>query len=228
MPADLPDWIRRSFSVARMRPYVEAVAGDHDQAVALYWWNIEISAAFYGPLHCLEIALRNALHRRLASHYDRPDWWAVAPLTEHGSRLVREAADKCRRRFGRRGVLAPGADDVVAELSFGFWVSLLSNRPGSRYDRLLWVPALNQAFPGYSGSRGRLHESFETMRLLRNRIMHHEPIHHRDLAADHRRLYQLLAAVDGSVVEVVRAMDRVPSVLLRRDDVRSCRTQPRF
>lgn len=221
---DLPDWIRRAFSVPRMRPYL-AMTGENDrQAVALYWWNIEVSAAFYGPLHCLEIALRNALHDQLTITYGRTDWWASAPLTDHGLRLVRDAESKCRRR----GLTPPTADDVVAELSFGFWVSLLSNNRGSSYDRNLWHPTLHRAFPRYSGSRARLHEAFETMRLLRNRIMHHEPIHHRDLAADHRKLYRLLEAIDAVLAKEVRVLDRVPTVLSRREDVRSCVAQPWF
>ena len=32
----------------------------------LYAWNTAVSAAFYGPLQGLEVALRNAMHRRLA------------------------------------------------------------------------------------------------------------------------------------------------------------------
>ncbi|WP_203923445.1 hypothetical protein [Rugosimonospora africana] len=75
------------------------------------------------------------------------------------------------------------ADDVVAELQFGFWTSLLSNHRGSQYGRLLWVPTLHRSFPHYHGRRRDLHDNYEAMRLLRNRIMHHEPIHHRDLMA---------------------------------------------
>lgn len=221
---ELPDWIRRAFSAPRMRPYLATSGQDERRAVALYWWNIEISAAFYGPLHCLEIALRNALHDQLILRYRRPDWWASAPLTGHGVRLVTEAVLKCRRR----GLVPPMADDVVAELSFGFWVSLLSNHRGSSYDRNLWVPTLHRAFPRYSGPRVSLHQAFETMRLLRNRIMHHEPIHHRDLAADHRKLYRLLDAIDPVLATEVRVLDRIPKVLSRRDEVRSCVAQPWF
>ncbi|MFU8870577.1 hypothetical protein [Micromonospora sp. SL4-19] len=226
--ADLPGWIRRAFSAPRMRPYLTITNDDDRQAVALYWWNIEVSAAFYGPLHCLEIALRNALHDQLSVGYDRSDWWMSAPLTDHGARLVQEAEQKCRRRCRNRGLVPPTADDVVAELSFGFWVSLLSNHHGSLYDRHLWVPTLHKAFPRYSGPRASLHEAFETMRLLRNRIMHHEPIHHRDLVADHRKLYRLLDAIDGVLAMEVRVFDRVPTVLSRREDVRSCVAQPWF
>ncbi|MEU1744599.1 hypothetical protein ACPXB5_14655 [Micromonospora arida] len=221
---DLPDWIRRAFSVPRLNPYLTESGQVADKAVELYWWNIEVSAAFYGPLHCLEIALRNALHDQLCRRFGRPDWWASAsvPLTDHGIRLVTEATLKCRRR----GLTPPSADDVVAELSFGFWVSLLSNRRGSSYDRLLWVPTLHLAFPHHSGRRDELHTAFETMRLLRNRIMHYEPIHHRDLAADRRKLYYLLSAMDPVLAKEIRGLDRVETILARRRDAHSRVARP--
>ena len=162
MSSELPAWVRRTLSEPRFAAYLRAAVGDAEVALRLYWWNIEVSAAFYGLLHCLELSLRNALHHQLGN------------------------------RFGpsiRRGVRVD-VDDIVAGLPFGFWVSLLSR--GAAYDRQLWVPALHRAFPGYSGRREKLHDNLLAMVLFRNRIMHHEPIHHRDLAADHAKIYRLL------------------------------------
>src|SRR5262249_1827016 len=168
MNRDLPGWIYGALSLPRLAPYLRAANGDSGVAMRLYWWNIEVSGAFYGPLHCLEVGLRNALHERLKEHLGRAEWWAAAPLTAAGSRMVADVVDKVRNR----GAVHVSADDVVAGLSFGFWVALLSR--GAAYDRSFWVPALHKAFPGYSGSRARLHEGLLTMVLLRNRIMHHE------------------------------------------------------
>lgn len=102
-------------------------------------------------------------------------------------------------------------------MSFGFWVSLLS--AGAAYDRVLWVPTLHLAFPHYSGTRRALHDNLLTMVLLRNRIMHHEPVYYRDLAADHRKLYRLLGYLSPEAVARARALDRVGAVLGRRRDV---------
>lgn len=66
------------------------------------------------------------------------------------------------------------------------------------------------------------------MVLLRNRIMHHEPIHHRDLAADHRTLYRLLSYVSADAVARAGQLDRVGTVLGRRRDVCSGVTPPSF
>ncbi|WP_406037835.1 hypothetical protein OG799_24030 [Micromonospora sp. NBC_00898] len=206
--AGLPEWMRQSFSGPRLEEYVRAARGSASLATRLYWWNIEVSQAFYLPLKCLEVAVRNALHDRLLDRYQRADWWQVAPLTPNSLRLVADAAAEC----GRRGRRQPSPDDVVARLSFGFWVALVS----SFYTRALWVPALHKAFPGYSGRRDDLHRSLNTMRLLRNRIGHHEPIHHRDLAADHATLYRLLGFLRPELATGVRLRDGVPAVLARR------------
>lgn len=111
-------------------------------------------------------------------------------LDQHDAAKVRQTSDDLRRWRGTD----PCTDDIVAELPFGFWVSLLSRR----YDRHLWVPALYKAFPGYRGTRESLRDNFETMRLFRNRIMHHEPVHHRHLAADHAKIYRLLGYMERS------------------------------
>ncbi|KIQ62344.1 hypothetical protein TR51_25015 [Kitasatospora griseola] len=218
----LPGWMCEALSEQRLAPYRAAAERDKVSARLLYWWNAEVSGAFLGPLHCLELTLRNALHSRLADAFGRPDWWAAAALDDHGRKLVEEARRKRERRRDR--VLT--ADGVMAELSFGFWVSLLS--AGDCYDRRLWVPILHRAFPHYSGPRRELHRNFESMRLFRNRIGHHEPIHHRKLEADHAKIYELLAYLSPAMAAEARAMDRVPEILRMREQACGGLRPPRF
>ncbi|WP_026413583.1 hypothetical protein [Actinomadura oligospora] len=205
-----PAWLHRIFSTPRLTPYLTATNGDVDAAVRLYSWNVEISAAFYGPLHCLEIGLRNSLHNRLREHHARDDWWRVAPLLPESRRKVEDAQRKARRARGGRRPVRP--DDVVAELTFGFWVSLLSTTA----DRHFWVPALHAAFPSYRGSRRDLHHPLFTMLLFRNRVMHYEPVHDRPLEHRHATVYRLLAHIDQGLVDMARSLDRVPEVLTHR------------
>jgi hypothetical protein len=202
-----PDWIRDVLSPPRFAPYLAKTDGDMAAAIQLYWWNVDISAAFYAPLHCLEVALRNAVHQQLAITVGRTDWWVVVPLHENGLRMVEDARGKLAAR-----ACTGTADDVVAGLSFGFWVSLVSNT----YDRSLWVPCLHKAFPCYRGPRRRLHSDLRTMLLFRNRIMHHEPIHHRHLKADHRTILRLLGYLSPSMVGQLKSYDRVEVLLQRR------------
>jgi len=211
MSCDPPAWFDRVFSQPRLTPYVVAAQLDGTHAADRYQWNLQVSEAFYPALACLEISLRNALDVQLQQQYSRPDWWESAPLSKLSKvdeAVVRRAEADAIKRKGA----AMSADDVVAGLSFGFWVSLLSRT----YDRYLWVPALHKAFPHYSGSRKELFDNFDTMRRLRNRVMHHEPIHHRHLEADHAKIYRLVGYITPDAVLWLRRFDRVPAVLASR------------
>jgi hypothetical protein len=66
------------------------------------------------------------------------------------------------------------------------------------------------------------------MLYLRNRVMHHEPIHHRDLAADRAKIYRLLSYLSRDMSMQLQALDRVPQVLARRRDVCAGHHPPRF
>jgi hypothetical protein len=201
-----PPWITEALSAPRFTPYLVAVGGDSAAAMRLYWWNVEVSEAFFVSLHWVETAFRNALHDRLRRYFGTEHWWDVAPL-HHDGRAKVVAARQTSRMIAKH----PGsADPVVAELSFGFWVSLL----GSRYHRTIWVPALAAAFPGLA--RKAVHTDYRHVLVLRNRIMHHEPIHRRHLAADHATLHRLLAQLSPTALAQVQSHDRVPAVLGRR------------
>ncbi|MFJ5308362.1 hypothetical protein [Streptomyces sp. NPDC088350] len=110
MTDDPPEWLLKALSKPRMDAYLAAAGGDVMVAMRLYWWNVAVSAAFYGPLHCLEVALRKALHDGLVREHGRPDWWVSAPLNLNGLRLVDQARAKCERD----GAAPVPADDTPA------------------------------------------------------------------------------------------------------------------
>jgi hypothetical protein len=208
MDSTPPAWVTNTLSAARFAPYLAKSNGDTAAALRLYWWNLEISAAFHFPLHCIELALRNALHSRLCDAFSRDDWWAAAPLTSNGLLKIAEA----RSAIARLGIRKICPDDLVAQLTFGFWVSLIS----SKYHRTLWIPALHRAFPHGPASRHSLHRDFQYVLTLRNRIMHFEPIHHRHLAADHATIYRLLGHISPEMTVELRRHDSVLTVLRRQ------------
>ena len=208
MSCDPPSWFDHVFSQPRLIPYVNAARLDGTHAVDRYQWNLQASEAFHPALSCLEISLRNALQVKLHGLYGRADWWVAAPLRKVDDDKIRRVQADVRIRKGAKA----SADDIIAELSFGFWVSLLNRT----YDRRFWVPALHGAFPHYQGNRRALYDNFDAMRLLRNRIMHHEPIHHRHLEADHAKIYRLLGYMAPDAVVWLKRFDRVPVVLAGR------------
>ena len=212
-----------AFSAARMEPYLKHCNGDAVKAFRLYAWNVEVSAALSGPLSCLEVVLRNALHERLTAMVGRSDWWRDGRVNLHdvAQRLLVDAATA----LAKRGKLQ-GSDGMVAELHFGFWIALVGK--GRNYETTLWRPALRHAFPHYSGGRRDLHWELDSMRLLRNRISHAEPVHQRHLEADHQTIMNLIGYISPPAAEYVRRHDRVERVLRRRYAVCDGDADPEF
>ncbi len=56
-------------SQPRFATYLQHCNNNRDQALALYQWNLELSAAFIIPLHLLEITVRNAIVEGLTNIY---------------------------------------------------------------------------------------------------------------------------------------------------------------
>ena len=111
------------------------------------------------------VTLRNALCRELETMTGREDWYAVFPTTPGLTRLSKQMS-------GRHESITPSK--IVAELTFGFWVSLLN----SEYERLLWKD-LRRAFPFMpkkDRQRKNVSAPLNTFRTFRNRVFHNESI----------------------------------------------------
>ena len=149
-------------------------------------------------------AQEKARPRRAESGAQQP-WYAdpAVPLTSPSRRKIASARINASRD-GRVEVHGK----VVAELSFGFWWSLL----GHEYNRRLWQPCLRSAFDG-SVRRAQLHSELNELRLLRNRIAHHEPIHGRDLDQLYVRLLGVAERISPLLRSRIEVTSRVPSVL---------------
>jgi hypothetical protein len=76
-------------------------------------------------------------HEILSNAFARADWYAVAPLDAEEQRNIAEARTRLQRE---NKVPTPGR--IVAELNFGFWVSLVR----SRYAQTLWDTHLHRSF----------------------------------------------------------------------------------
>ncbi|MFJ2114956.1 MULTISPECIES: hypothetical protein [unclassified Streptomyces] len=218
MAGDETKILVEAISAARFQPYVDDCEGDQAAALRLYAWDGEISRAFQGSLRDLEVSLRNRLHRQLVGRYGREDWWNSprVRLSYASEDQVRSAEESLHGRYGDDF----GPDDMVAKLMFGFWVGLLGR--SHNYEFQFWSPALRHCFRGYTGRRAPLQERFETVRLLRNRIAHHERIcHRRRLDEDFRAVVTLMSYLSPEMAALHDKYSQVPQVLARRARVLS-------
>ena len=220
--ADLLRGLEASFS---MDTYLQAAHGDRLQALRLYTWNTDISAALYPPLQGIELALRHAMHRELSACYGE-DWYDnPAAGLDFRSRDRVAAAKRAVAPNGQTVVPLR----IVEKLCFGFWTSLLSS--GGRleessdrkanYGRTLWKPALRSAFPHRTFlTRRQAQSAFDRLRRLRNKVAHHEPIFERPLREDYRHILTVTGWISSEARLWIERNSRVPWLLDARKDGR--------
>lgn len=193
--------VKGSLSLARMGTYEAALdaAGNPitpRQAIHLYAWNAQVSAALLAPLHICEVVIRNAVAEALEAVYGHRWPWSAGfeqslPAPAHGYSQVKDLKEACRRQRT--------TGKVIPELKFVFWQKMFT----TRYDARLWEPHMTAIFhslphgpqgPHAIGQyRQAIYNELEHIRTLRNRIAHHEPIFSRNLADDFRRISELIA-----------------------------------
>ena len=216
--------LKGCLSPDRMSKYLRATHGGLSDALALYNWNTAVSAAFYGPLQWLEVALRNSIDNCLAEAYG--DSWYFhkdARLDYICRRQVKEARDRLERNNQ-----AITRSRMVAALSFGFWVTLLSrggmsSAKGAKanFEMTLWRPALHKAFPNRPGlARKQAYQPLDYLRTFRNRIAHHEAIFERDLRRDYERIVRVTGWISPEARAWIEEHSRVPELLVASEDIR--------
>jgi len=107
-------------------------------------------------------------------------------------------------------------DRVVSELMFGFWVVILSRN----YDSRLWrgggSAALKNAFqriPKKKRQRQVIHQQYNEIRELRNRVFHYEPIFDDQyLLNRYGEVKRGLHWLNPRMVDVLEWYDRFPDV----------------
>jgi hypothetical protein len=179
----------------RLQPYRKSVGGDSERAIRLYEQNTLLAESLYGILQGLEIALRNSIHAQLAASFARPDWWNAVQLKPEQAMMLRSAEDSLQR-VGKP--LDPSR--IVAELSFGFWTGLT----GPRYIDL-WRNHLVKIFPRRPVQRADVQLRLNSIRKLRNRIAHHEPILSRPLQKDVNQIFDTLSWISPVTARWVRS-----------------------
>ncbi len=171
--------LKTTISVDRLSTYLQTTENNEEKALKLYLWNTRISATFYIPLQGLEICLRNTLHTALSEKYDE-EWYNYINFLDNRAYELIDSAKKQVKRLHEE-VNAP---HVVAELSFGFWLSLLNKQ----YHQSLWIPCFGRKFSNARKPRAKIHRELDHLRILRNRVAHHEPIFTRHLEKDYKSI----------------------------------------
>lgn len=215
----IPCAVKTALSPARMSTYeARAVSTGRDPAaaLALYAWNARICGALLTPLHICEVIVRNAVAEALESPHG-PLW----PWNSGFERSLPRQAGPGYNALGdlqavRKKMTTSG--QVIAELKFVFWERMFT----SRHDHRLWNRHLKRVLPNLDVTRTtaehrkEIFEDLNKIRLLRNRIAHHEPIFARNLLDDFRVIQHLVKARCSVCAQWMHAQQQVIATLEER------------
>ena len=162
---------RKFLSPHRFDKYLEFADGDLEVALRLYKQNLDISFALQIPLHFCEIAIRNAIAETLSKEHgdDWPwnDGFKASLRSDHRENLRRATKDVEGKATGK----------VVAQMRFLFLEYMLTDKYSE-----LWLREIRNAFPNLPKNRGsgelrrKLQGEIYKVRILRNKVAHHERI----------------------------------------------------
>ncbi|NMD51502.1 Abi family protein [Shewanella sp. DNRA4] len=199
--------IIKTLSIPRLSTYKKPNLCDasDEQSLGLYVWNKQLSGLFYPVLQVLEVSLRNAINNAyieynensIKANFPEPDWiteitkidpfWFRSSYTLQNNRPAFQQIKKAEADLNREGkAITP--DNLIAKLTFGFWVHLTdrnhrsSQAPANPPIIELWPKLNSLVFPyakdlnGTPLSINHISANLFQINILRNRIAHHEPI----------------------------------------------------
>lgn len=211
--------IAQRLTTERLRSYLVATSGDLDAALDLYEWNTLIGGAIHEDIGRFEVVFRNAVDIALQSYADQRGWTTPwyhrhSLFSERATADIKKARERATKKGRKRVPEVHGK--VVAELTFGFWRFLCT----TPYLTSLWVPALAAAFPNHPSGpadprqiRHDVDQRVDRIQFLRNRVAHHEPIHHRDIERDRQSMLEVLSWVCSDTSQWAASSSRMDLVL---------------
>ncbi len=197
--------IKQQLSSARLSTY-EKYTNNLDEAIQLYWWNIQISSALFECISICEVLIRNTISQALIELHGEN--WAMNKTFQ--ASLV----DKTRKSLQEAINGVQSTDQVIAKLSFFFWQQFFTKR----FDHQLWQGRLAKYFPNLMmptlpEARKAIFDDLEKIRWLRNRIAHHEPIFNKDIENSYQTIQQLIAYQSPSIACQMNDWQRVEVLL---------------
>jgi len=195
-----------ALSLERFARYLDWAGGDRRLAVELYTLNTCLSESLYTPIQTLEIALRNRIHAVLSAELH--ECWYDEPRCPIGPRHAEQLAKPRNDLSAASNPDSPGR--VVAALTFGYWTAFFNTDYEDLWRRHLHRIA-KQA-DGKSLARKDFSRVLTPIRLLRNRIAHHEPILEWNLPRHYANIIRLTEWLSPAAASWCRVHSRFEAV----------------
>jgi hypothetical protein len=169
--------LNSSFSIDRLKSYEILCPNKLEgEILGAYHWNLLICQTLYPFIHSVEIALRNSIHQAATQKFNTEFWFNEVVIDGKSKSILNDTKEDLVKRHNQLT-----ASDIVASLTFGFWVTLLRQKVYTDQfnKKRLWPDLIPSVFPNYArggDDRRNIAQRFDEIKLIRNRLFHHEPI----------------------------------------------------
>jgi Abi-like protein len=203
-------------SVARFGRYKQATKNDIKRAEKLYKANLRLAQAFHPLLGILEVTLRNTLNNNLCVFFNDVDW--ILNRQNFMNSYLKGEIQKAQNRLNRNKAVVTSSK-IIAEQTLGFWTNFFEK---SIYKNLKGNPI--QIFNKLPSGIGRLeiHNKLDSIRLLRNRINHNEPICFRGNQIDlkeaqeiYTNISEIMTWINPDLFKWMKEVDKVEKEIIR-------------
>ena len=199
--------IESSFTSSRLSVYKQDGADD-TTCLARYLYNIEVCKSLYSSLNIFEVTFRNSIDKVLCTVAGADNWYDILTLDSTSMKNINDAKHKIQKK-GKPVT----HDRIVSELTFGFWTSLLTPRYSQASFQSKIIKTCFRSVPAAQRNIKYLQTRFDRIRVLRNRVSHHERIiHWKNLSDQHDELLKSIKWLDKASYELACSCDRFPKV----------------
>ncbi|MBZ9783531.1 hypothetical protein K9857_18545 [Pseudomonas sp. REP124] len=202
--------LEAKLSTPRMSRYLKGYQGNQDHAAQAYVHNMRIAESLVSIFHVLEVALRNGIQREMEREYKRDDWYEEFNGDNADLRASYAKVTDAQAALRKRGTKLC-ADNITAELSFGFWTALFNRKAFVKLSRPLM--RVFHYCPKHSKNADIIRSRLNKARDLRNRCFHHEPLLWQPLFELHRDITEIVQWIDPGLCTWIKTHDRLPSAL---------------
>lgn len=198
--------IINGLSKDRLVKYLESANHDIDSAFSLYEHNTRVSESFYTPIQGLEILLRNKIHQSLSKDFGEK--WILS-----NSIKLEYFHQESVSKANQKSKILLTIPKLIAEMNLGFWTALF----GRKYEEL-WRQNLRYVFKNSPAPllRKDILNKLNSIRELRNRIAHHEPICNRNLYEDHQNILNLINLMCNDTYKWIKKESRFEKIIMKK------------
>ncbi|KAE9541378.1 Abi family protein [Ursidibacter maritimus] len=192
-----------------------------EKALQLYIWNNQMAGALLSLLGFYEVVLRNAIMKVIDYKYYPYSIFnnqfifslsmstaenfietinSLIPSTQEPYTLINNTTGTRNNKVNISGI---PKGKVVAKMNFGFWEDLLTKKHSS-----LWKYNYKKAFP-YMNSSDTIEKVYDittSLRKLRNRVCHNEPIFKNNIEQTIKDIRTVLGYVDPILINTINLL----------------------